>query len=477
MSGGRSGEGGSSRGGHSNAGGSDGTGAGGRASGGANAGGSASGGQGPGPSSCGEIVTFEAAKSPARELHVATNGNDSGDGSAARPFATIDRALQAAMPGTAVRVHPGTYSGDSYAENLAGTPAAPIWVGGMPGAARPVIEGGSQALHLVKARFVIIHDLEISGQSANGINVDDGGAYDDAEAAHSIIFRDLSIHDVGASGNQDCLKLSGLNDYYVLDTTFARCGGGDSGSAIDHVGCHDGLIARNQFDNLTGGGNAVQCKGGSQNIEIRWNRIRNGGQRAVNMGGSTGFEFFRPALSTTGDNAEARDIRVIANLIQGGVAALGFVGCVDCLAANNTIIDPENWVLRILQETTSEGDYTFLPAQDGRFINNLVYFSRADVSTTINVGPNTSASSFTFQNNLWFAHDQPNRSTPTDFPAAERDGIYAQAPSFTNAANGDFSLAAASPASGAGVALPEVSGDLAGNCYADPPSIGAFEAR
>lgn len=425
---------------------------------------------------CAAIPTFEDGKSPSQELHVAVDGDDAaGDGSAANPFATIERAAREAAPGTAIRVHAGTYGGDNYVEGLAGTEAAPIWIGGAPGEERPVLEGGAQALHLVRARWVVVHDLEVREQSANGINADDGGDRDDAMAARGLIFRNLSIHDVGSGGNQDCLKLSGINAYFVLDSEFARCGGGGSGSAIDHVGCHDGLIARNEFRELSGG-NAVQNKGGSRNVEIRWNRMVSAGQRAVNLGGSTGFEFFRPPLSASEDNAEARDIRVIANVIEGGVAALAFVGCVDCLAANNTIVDPENWVLRILQETRSNDDYAFLPASRGRFVNNLVYFDRGELSTTINVGDQTDPESFVFRNNLWYAHDRPSQSRPTDLPADESDGIYGEDPGLADPAAGDFSITSASPANGAGTPLAELTGDINGNCYADPPSIGAFEA-
>lgn len=451
----------------------------GRPSGGSTSGGSTSGEGGAGeetPTECGTIATFEDGKSPTIEIHVAPNGSDTaGDGSVRLPFATISRAAREALPGTAIRVHTGTYSGDSYIDGLTGTEAAPIWIGGAPGETRPILAGGGQALHLVQARWVIVHDLEIQGQTANGINADDGGDRENSEASHSLIFRNLSIHDVGSGGNQDCLKLSGVNAYFVLDSEFARCGGGSSGSAIDHVGCHDGLIARNVFSDLSGG-NAVQCKGGSRNIEIRWNLIQNGGQRAINLGGSTGFEFFRPPLSTSEANAEAQDIRVIANVIQGGVAALGFVGCVDCLAANNTLIDPENWILRILQETTTSGQNAFLPAQNGRFINNLVYFSRGELSTTVNVGPNTDSATFVFRNNLWYAHDDPSRSSPTDLPAPETDAIYGEDPELRAPSAGDFGIGLTSPASGAGAPLPEVAGDMAGNCYAEPPSIGAFEA-
>lgn len=443
---------------------------------GASAGASAGSAGEAGDADCGTIETFEDGKRPSIEIHVATTGSDaSGDGSLEKPFASIERAARDADPGTAVRIHAGTYEGGSYLDALAGTESDPIWLGGTPGEARPVIEGGSEGLHLSRARWVIVHDLELREQTANGINADDAGDYADAEASHSLVFRNLFIHDVGQGGNQDCLKLSGIRRHFVLDSEFARCGGGSSGSGVDHVGCHDGLIARNVFSELSG--NAVQCKGGSSNLEVRWNRIINGGQRAVNMGGSTGFEFFRPPLASSADNAEARNIRVIANVIEGGIAALGFVGCVECLAANNTIVDPENWILRILQETTTMDGFSFLPAQNGRFVNNLIYFARGELSTTINVGANTDAASFTFQNNLWYAHDDATASKPTDLPALENDGIYGEDPKLAEPAQGNYALGASSPAAHAGTAVPELIGDIEGGCFADPPSIGAFEAR
>ena len=73
------------------------------------------------------------------------------------------------------------------------------------------------------------------------------------------------------------------------------------------------VIARSSFADLSA--NAVQAKGGSQDVEVRWNRMTDAGQRAVNMGGSTGAAYFRPPLSRDAPNAEARDIRVVANLI------------------------------------------------------------------------------------------------------------------------------------------------------------------
>jgi len=423
------------------------------------------------PARCDVIRTFDRGLEPTVELHVAVSGDNlTGDGSPGSPFATIGRAVSEAGPGTAIRVHPGTYAGGTYVSNLYGEPAAPIWIGGAPGEAKPLIQSGGEGLHLTKVSYVVIHDLEVASATSNGINCDDGGDYANQEAAHHVVFRKLDIHDIGGTGNQDCLKLSGLNDYWVLDSSFTRCGGGTSGSGVDHVGCHHGLLARNLFQEHSG--NAVQSKGGSEDIEIRWNRFSDSGQRSLNLGGSTGFDYFRPPLSTTDANAEARNIRLVANLIEGSVAPVAYVGCVGCVVANNTIVDPGNWILRILQETTSTSPYTFEECSFGIFVNNLVYFDRSSLSTYVNIGPDTASETFTFANNLWYAYDSPSQSEPT-LPVTESNGIYGLDPIFTT----DYQVSGASPAVAAGAPTEWTWGDLCGRCFADQPTIGTYEVR
>jgi hypothetical protein len=440
-----------------------------------NTGGGGSGGGGTGE--CGGIATFADGLVPAQELHVATNGSDgSGDGSAQSPFATIEHAASLATPGTAIRVHAGTYAGGAYIDDLAGADGAPIWIGGAPGEARPVFDGGGEAMHLSRARYVVVHDLEVRNMTANGINCDDGGDVGNPDASHHIVFRNLFIHTIGSGGNQDCLKLSGINDYFVLDSEMTVCGGNGSGSAIDHVGCHRGVIARNHIHDLTG--NGIQCKGGSEDIDIRWNRLIEAGFRAVNMGGSTGFEFFRPPLSMSSPNAEARDIRVLANVIVGGDASAAFVGCVDCEFAANTVVNPHNWFFRILQETVSGGGYTFLPASNGVVRSNLLYFARGDLSgEDINIGGNTDPGSFTLDSNLWYAHDNPGASAPATPPVTETGAVIGEDPGLADPAGGDYHIGPMSPAAGRGVAVAGLAGDMDGACYGMPPSIGAYEVK
>ena len=423
------------------------------------------------PPRCDRLEAFDRGLVPVAEIHVATSGNDTtGDGSPGNPYATIGRAVLDAAPGTAIRVHSGTYSGGTYLSDLAGTATAPIWIGGAPGEPRPVIDGGGEGLHLVRAKYVVVHDLEVRNAANNGINADDGGDVGDPLATHHVTFRGLDIHDIGGTGNHECLKLSGLDDYTVAMSEFEACGGGLSGSGVDHVGCHSGLIARNTFTNMAG--NAIQSKGGSEGIEIRWNRFTDAGERGLNLGGSTGFQYFRPPLSTTLPNAEARNLTVVANVFEGSWAALAYVGCVGCVVANNTIIDPDNWILRILQETVSSPPYTFEACRDGVFVNNIVVFDRSSLSTFLNIGPNTSPETFTFASNLWYAWDNPALSQPT-LPVVESNGIYGQDPQL----GPGYRIDPGSPAAGSGEATQWTWGDADGGCFADPPSRGSFEVR
>ena len=423
------------------------------------------------PLRCDRIDAFGRGLEPSSEIHVATWGNDStGNGSPANPYATIGHAAAGAVPGTAVVVHEGTYSGGIYLSSLVGTAAAPIWIGGARGEDRPVIDGGGEGLHLTRAKYLVVHDLDVRNAANNGINADDGGDYGDPLATHHVTFKGLSIHNIGSGGNEDCLKLSGLDDYSVVLSEFSFCGGGTSGSGVDHVGCHQGLIARNVFHDLSA--NAVQSKGGSEEIEIRWNRFTDSGARGLNLGGSTGFTYFRPPLSTTQPNAEARNLRVVANIFEGSDAAIAYVGCVGCVVANNTIIDPENWILRILQETVTSPPYTFEACRDGVFVNNVVVFDRSTLSTYLNIGSNTAPETFTFASNLWYAWDNPAQSQPT-LPVTETNGIYGEDPQL----GPGYRIGSGSPASGSGETTAWTWGDFNGSCYESPPSRGAFEVR
>ncbi len=404
-------------------------------------------------------------------VHVAVDGSDAtGDGSAGNPFATIARAASGADPGTAIRVHAGTYGGDQFIEDLTGTAQQPVWIGGAPGEARPVLDGGEVGLRIAGLSYVIIHDLEVRFMTDGGINIDDRGERDNPLAAHHVVLGAVDIHGIGGDGDQACLKLSGVNEIVVQDSAFRLCGGDGAGGGIELVGTRHGLIAGSAFGDFDG--SAIQVRGGSSDIEIRANHMQGTGARAVNMGGVTDLAAFRPPLSTAEPIAEARDIRALANLIEGGGSPLAFVGCVDCLAAHNTIVDPGEALLRIEPGTADSDGYVFETTRDGRLINNLVYYSRGILVDDVYIGPDTAPETFVFSHNLWYAHDAPGNSAPA-LPVSETGAVTGSDPDFLP---GGYAIGSSSPAAGAGTSPIPVPSDITGACYSDPPSIGAYEA-
>lgn len=147
------------------------------------------------------------------------------------------------------------------------------------------------------------------------------------------------------------------------------------------VGCHDGYIAGNYFHEPVASG--VQAKGGSSDILIHANVFADIPGRAVNAGGSTGLEFFRPLDAPH----EATRIHVVGNVFLRNGAMSGtniaYVGCDECVFAQNTIVEPRTWVARILQENRAE---RFVPSRKGVFVNNIIVMRQAEVRAIANVG-------------------------------------------------------------------------------------------
>lgn len=336
--------------------------------------------------------------------------------SVATPTA-LRSALAAAKPGTVIRLAPGRYEGGFYARALKGAEGRPIVIEAADAKSPPVLTGGDAGLHLASPAHVELRGLVFQGLKANGLNIDDtaGGP------ARHVVLRHLKFKDIGSAGNQDALKLSGVEDFQVLDSTFTGWGTG-GGSGIDMVGCHRGLIEGCAFDGTSGvQSNGVQAKGGSSTITIRRNRLAQTGGRGVNLGGSTGAAYFRPPLAEGGGNAEARDLRVEGNTFTGTMAPIVFAGVDGAVVRFNTLIHPGRWAVRLLQENTGPA---FVPCRRGSFTDNRIVF-RSDSwsSGGINVGGGTAPDTFTFARNWWHCTDRPDRSRP-QLPVPEIDGAY-----------------------------------------------------
>ncbi|MCX6953643.1 MAG: hypothetical protein NTV51_15945 [Verrucomicrobia bacterium] len=337
-------------------------------------------------------------------------------------------ALATAQPGTRIVLAGGSYGGGFQSSRLRGDATRPIVIAAADPQHPPVFSGAKTGLQLSNPAYLELHGLVFEKLSDNGLNLDDGGVFAEGEAgAHHIVLRGLTSRDIGTTGNQDGIKLSGLRDFRVEECTIERWGTG-GGSAIDMVGCHRGVITgcviRHREpapETCTG----VQCKGGTAEVAILRNRFEHAGGRAVNIGGSTGRPFFRPPLDAGNSHAEARSIRVEGNTFVGGTAAVGFVGVDGAVVRFNTIERPGRWALRILQETRSAD---FVACRNGVFSDNVIIFDSTQWgSGGVNVGDRTAPETFAFARNWWWCRDQPARSKP-QLPTPESAGVYGRDP-------------------------------------------------
>jgi hypothetical protein len=412
---------------------------------------------------------FDTGVTYHRTLHVSTKGAATGDGSPEAPFDSIQRAVRQATPGTRILVHAGTYSGTTSLTGLRGEPGRPVAI---VAEGEVVLDaaGASMVMAGSDLKYVVIEGFTLRGAATHGINLDDGGTYE--TPAEHIVLRGLTIAGAGSGGNNDCIKLSGVDRFFVLDSEVWGC---NQGEIIDMVGCHEGYIAGNYFHEPVASG--VQAKGGSSDILIHANIFADVPGRAVNAGGSTDLEFFRPLDAPH----EAARIRVIGNVfLRSGArsgASIAYVGCDGCVFAHNTVVEPRTWVARILQETTGS---RFVPSRNGQFVNNIIVMKTADLRTIVNVGANTAPDTFVFGSNLWYALDQgPDWAGPALSGGVPRESgsVIQQDPGFADREGGDFHIALGSPARGAGrVTTFGAVPDFDGRCWANPPSVGAFEA-
>ncbi|MDF2440307.1 MAG: hypothetical protein JWN98_1291 [Abditibacteriota bacterium] len=358
----------------------------------------------------------------------------------------LQQALREARPGTRIEIAPGDYAGGIYFKGLHGTAGRPIVITGADPKNPPHFKGGGNVLHLAAISHVELSDLILSGAPDNGLNLDDGAQY--GTPSHHIVLRRLQVRDIGPDGNHDGIKLSGLEDFRIEECRLDRWG--RSGSGIDMVGCHRGVLENNQFRHSAeaeaGGAYAVQAKGGCRDITIRRNHFENVGARSINIGGSTGFTFFRPPLSSwppEQERYEAKNILIEGNTFIGSTVPLAFVGVDGAIARFNTIYRPRRWAMRILQETREPG---FASCRNGVVEDNIVVFrSHEWMEGGVNIGPNTAPQTFRFARNWWFCEDNPARSKPT-LPTPEVGGVYGQDPQFCDPRTLDLHLQPDSPA-------------------------------
>lgn len=324
-----------------------------------------------------------------------------------RDAAELRDALKQLRDDTTLKLAAAEYGGGYAVANRRG-----LHITALDPDKKPTFTGGNQAWHFSRCQGLQVSHLNISGQKHNGLNIDDGG--DRKQRVKGIALRNLEVSDIGPIGNFDGIKCSGLEDLIIEDCRIHGWGG----QGIDFVGCHRAQIRRCHLQGKAGfsASAGIQLKGGSADVVVESCSFQNASARPLNIGGSTGMEFFRPPEA----KAEASRITVKNNRIEGSECAAAFVGVDGCDFSHNRIIQPQKWIFRILQETRAPG---FVPCRKVTIHHNTIEFLRAQVHTELNIGDATAADTFVFHDNHWLASDRPQDSRP-QLPVKETNGRY-----------------------------------------------------
>ncbi|MDB6079054.1 MAG: hypothetical protein JWO82_2801 [Akkermansiaceae bacterium] len=321
----------------------------------------------------------------------------------------INSSIAALKDGDTLRIAPGDYT-----RRHSVTGIASLTIEALDPAHPPHFKGDTEAWHFSRCPALTLRHLKCSGQTDNGINLDDGGRF--TEPVNGIRLENLIVSDIGPDGNFDAIKCSGLDHFTISHCEISGWGG----QAIDLVGCHEVLIRDCRFTGKPGFSQHTgpQFKGGCQHVTIEKCTFKDAGPRPIQVGGSTGLDFFRPP----GAKYEAADIVVRDNLIEGGECACAFTGVDGAEFTGNTILRPSKWIFRILQENTAEG---FKTCGNVAIRNNTITFRRSDIGSELNIGAGTAPASFRFEGNHWLAEDQPAASKP-NLPVKEKEGVYGE---------------------------------------------------
>ncbi len=310
--------------------------------------------------------------------------------------AALTAKARRAPPGTRIVLTAPRYEAPCRITGVRGKPGAMVRIVAADPKRPPVFAGGDVALQLSDCRYVSVEHVVAEKARINNVQVGDRSDH--------VVLRSVVSRDLAGRSNCDGIKMPDLTDFLVYGCTVADWGG--EGSAVDMVGCARGLFVNCRFTCPRPRGvtaNCIQPKGGTFDVGVYRCRFDDASWRAVQFGGATGRRYFFRGNYERG--FEAYNVVAMGNVIRGGGAACAFVSCTRCTFAYNTIVDPTQYVCRILKEGGTK------PTADNTFRRNLIVHDR--LTQVLNHGPNVDLKSFRFAENYWYSRVGPSRSIPT----------------------------------------------------------------
>ncbi len=286
-----------------------------------------------------------------KEIWVSPNGSNSGAGTKASPYKTIQQAINNADPGTVIKVKAGTYretieinrgvNGDL--KNL--TDAKDLKIVSVDGKGAAVIDGSKandsdSTVTMNEMSHVTIDGFHIV---SNPRSTKDGGGIKvigNPSGAKGNPSKDIEITDNTFSGKGvSMIKISMTRDVEIEGNSFR---GNASLNFIDMVTVWDSKIAGNDFTGTARVG--ITMKAGSQDNLVQKNFFDfatgggGEGQAAVLVGGVGHSRLGRDPLPSNFDGFEAKDILVVQNVILSHTdAGVMFQGGINSVVRDNLL--------------------------------------------------------------------------------------------------------------------------------------------
>jgi hypothetical protein len=426
-----------------------------------------------GSAPCGDVDSFLPAwavnATPAKEVHVSPAGDDSADGSFARPLKSAKKAFYLLAPGVRLNFATGTYDCPGFVSELMAPTTSPAMVRAIDGPRTAKFDcANTSDFFFDHVSAVVLDGLEIYNASGHGILLDSGSGFPGGTRSSDFVLAHGYVHDTQLAG----IKCAQSQRIYVIGNEFARIGAGRQD--VEMVACDMPMIVGNDAHDSDA---FDEVKGGADGGIIALNHVHDmnpGTGGGVLVGGDcTGQQY----LVDPKVDFEAKNLVVWGNVITGADSfAFRIVGCHDCLVANNTYWSPApKAVLRILHDAFASqgGSGCDIPLHNSNvhIANNLFAWPAA---STYVIASDEDAANIEFDHNLWFVSGADIQTLGGDIPfLGDATSLYNKDPKLASPP-GDVSLGAGSAALGTGVFIADVGGTYGGKCPKSPPDIGAY---
>lgn len=259
-------------------------------------------------------TTEQALPEPTNVRYVSPSGSDSGDGSQAAPWQTLEHAVASATPGTRLVLQGGSWDG-LVIEGVDGTADAPIVITGAEGE-RPVFHGAID----VKAAYWVLDGIEVASTEPRfSVRFTGAGAHD-STIRNSVIHGGTGAAGVSIDTNAANIKVEG-NEIYEISR-----GETDAHGIVVQPTTKKTSIVGNDIHDTSG--DSIQCIGPGQDamegapangLVIEGNTLYDTRENAVDIKhcqnveirGNTAHGFHKSSTS----NGEAMVIHLQANTV------------------------------------------------------------------------------------------------------------------------------------------------------------------